>query len=170
MLAVARSDRLARTAVDLLRLYECAQAEGWTLAALDAPAGLRGPEGHLYLGIRALFAEFEAAMARARTREALSVARNRGVRLGRPSRHDQAAKALAARMRLGGSSYGQIAAALTAAGIATPTGNTAWARSSVQSLLRTVAHDSAARDRAEAHQGSSECPSSDRDIPPQQAA
>ncbi len=149
VLAVARSDRLARTAIELLQLHERAEAEGWTLAALDAPGELTGPEGRMYLGVRAVFAEFEAAMASARTCDALAVARSRGVRLGRRSQHDDATKALAAQLRSSGHSYGQIATALTEAGIATPTGNTQWKRSSVQSLLRTIDHDRQARAQAD---------------------
>ncbi len=141
--------RLAHSAIELLQLHERSEDEGWTLAALDAPAELTGPEGQLYLGVRAVFAEFEAAMAGARTSDALDIARSRGVRLGRPSQHDDATKALAAQLRASGHSYGQIAAALTEAGIATPTGNTQWTRSSVQSLLRTIDHDRQARAQAD---------------------
>ncbi|WP_419838191.1 recombinase family protein [Candidatus Poriferisodalis sp.] len=149
VLAVARSDRLARSAIELLQLHQRAEDEGWTLAALDAPTELTGPEGRLYLGVRAVFAEFEAAMAGARTADALEIARSRGVRLGRPSRHDDATKALAAQLRASDHSYGQIAAALTETGIRTPTGNTQWTRSSVQSLLRTIEHDRQARAQAD---------------------
>ena len=118
---------------------------------MDTPIDLTGHEGQLYIGIRALFAEFEAAIAGARTSEALEVARSRGVRLGRPSRHDEATKALAAALRAEGRSYGQIAAALTDAGITTPSGNTQWSRSSVQSLLRTIEHDRQAHTHAQHH-------------------
>ena len=151
VLAVARSDRLARSTIELLQLHERAQAEGWTLAALDTPVDLTGHEGQLYIGIRALFAEFEAAMAGTRTSEALDIARQRGVRLGRPSRHSETTKALAAHLRADGQSYGQIAAELTEAGICTPNGNAEWTRSSVQSLLRTIEHDRQAQKRAERH-------------------
>lgn len=151
VLAVARSDRLARSAIELLQLHERAQAEGWTLAALDTPVDLTGHEGQLYIGIRALFAEFEAAMAGTRTSEALQVARQRGVRLGRPSQHDEATKQLAAGLRADGHSYGQIATALTQTGTATPSGNPQWSRSSVQSLLRTIEHDRQARTHAQQH-------------------
>ncbi|MXV86697.1 MAG: hypothetical protein F4117_15115 [Acidimicrobiales bacterium] len=151
VLAVARSDRLARSAIELLQLHERAEAEGWTLAALDPPIDLTEPEGRLYIGIRALFAEFEAAMAGARTSEALDVAKRRGVRLGRPSQHSETTKALAAGLRADGRSYGQIAAELAEAGICTPNGNTEWTRSSVQSLLRTIEHDRQAHAHAERH-------------------
>ena len=152
VLAVARSDRLARSTIELLRLYERSQTEGWTLAALDAPMGIDGPECRMYIGFRALIAEFEADMARARTTEALEIARQRGTRFGRPSRHSEATKKLAARLRSTGHSVAQIAAALTDAGIATPTGSTTWSRSSAKSLLRTIDHDAAARANAQAHQ------------------
>lgn len=151
VLAVARSDRLARSTIELLHLHERAHAEGWTLAALDAPVDLAGPDGRLYLGVRALFGEFEAAMAGARTSEALEVARQRGVRLGRPSQHTEATKELAERLRAEGRSYGQIATELTKTGTATPSGNPQWSRSSVQSLLRTVEHDRQARAHAQRH-------------------
>ncbi len=151
VLAVARSDRLARSTIELLQLHERAQTEGWTLAALDAPVELTNPSGVLYIGVRALFSEFEARMASARTCEALEIARSRGVRLGRPSRQSEAAKTLAAQLRAEGRSYGQIAAALTETGITTPTGNTEWKRSSVQSLLRTIELDRQAQALADLH-------------------
>ena len=151
VLAVARSDRLARSTIELLQLHERAQAEGWTLAALDTPVDLTGHEGQLYIGIRALFAEFEAAMTGARTSEALQVARHRGMRLGRPSRHSEATKELAAELRADGRSHGQIAAALTETGIPTPSGKPEWSRSSVQSLLRTIEHDRQAQAHALHH-------------------
>ncbi|WP_420444854.1 recombinase family protein [Candidatus Poriferisodalis sp.] len=77
VLAAARGDRVARSTIELLGLYECAEAEaeGWSLAALDAPVGLQGPESRLFIGVRAVIAEFETAMARARTTDALHAAR-----------------------------------------------------------------------------------------------
>ncbi|WP_423920053.1 recombinase family protein [Candidatus Poriferisodalis sp.] len=152
VLAAARGDRLARSVIELLGLYERAEAEGWKLVTLDAPAGLAGPESRLFVGVRALIAEFEAAMARARTTDALHAARLRGQRLGRPSRHAESTKALAAQLRSAGHSQGQIAAALTQASIPTPTGSTAWSRSSVASLLRTLDHDAAAKAHRQARQ------------------
>lgn len=168
VLVVARSDRLARSLLELLHLHERAQDEGWTLVALDLPVGIAGPEGRLFIGLRGLVAEFEAAMARARTTDALAVVRSRGVRLGRPSRHGKATKELAARRRAEGASHGQIAAELTSLGIPTPTGKTVWTRSSAQSLLRTVAHDAAACARAEAHRKAHGLPG-DTGAPPRQA-
>ncbi|WP_419920219.1 recombinase family protein [Candidatus Poriferisodalis sp.] len=178
VLAVARSDRLARSTIDLLRLYERAEAEGWTLVALDAPDGLGHPESRLFVGIRAVIAEFEAGMARARTVEALEAARRRGRRLGRPSRHAESTKALCAQLRSADHSLGQIAAALTNAEIPTPTGNTAWSRSSVASLLRTIELDNKAHANARAHRQAQQDRSSDTEAsqqhptgePPQKAA
>lgn len=170
VLAVARSDRLARSTIELLQLYERAESEGWTLAALDAPVDLAGPEGRLFIGVRALISEFEADMARARTTEALGIARLRGIRFGRPSKHDEATKALAARLRADGHSLAQIAAALTSAGVLTPTGKATWGRSSVQSLLRTIEHDAAARARAQAHQQAQQSTREATDPPVQDAA
>ena len=161
---------LARSTIELLRLYERAEIEGWTLAALDAPVGLACPESHLFIGVRALISEFESAMASARTTEALAIARSRGVRLGRPSQHDEATKTLASHARAEGRSLAQIAAELTSLGILTPTGKTTWSRSSVQSLMRTIAHDQATRDRAEAHDRAQLPPSRDNDPPPPRAA
>ncbi len=170
VLAVARSDRLARSTIELLRLYERSQAEGWTLAVLDFPAGLSGPEGRMCIGFRALVAEFESDMARIRTNEALEIARLRGTRFGRPSRHSEPTKQLASRLRSAGHSLAQIAAALTDAGIATPTGGTAWSRSSARSLLRTIDHDTAARANAQAHQQALTRPDNDGDPPSQHGA
>lgn len=167
VLAVARTDRLARSTIELLRLYERSQAEGWMLAALDFPADLSGPEGRMCIGFRALVAEFESDMAAIRTTEALETARLRGTRLGRPSRHSEHTKQLAARLRSTGHSLAEIAAALTQAGIATPTGNTTWTRSSARSLLRTIEHDAAAQAHAQAHQHALTRTDNDRNPPNQ---
>ena len=152
VLAAARGDRLARSTIELLQLYERAEAEGSELLTLDAPAGLAGPESRLFIGVRAIIAEFEAAMARARTTDALHAARLRGQRLGRPSRHAEATKALAAQLRSAGHSLSHIAAALTDADIPTPTGKTTWSRSSAASLMRTIDHDAAAQAHRQARQ------------------
>ena len=170
ILAVARSDRLARSTIELLRLYERSQAEGWTLAALDHPLGVGGPEFRMYIGVRALVAEFEADMARARTTEALQTARLRGVRFGRPSRHSEPTKKFAARLRSAGHSVAQIAAALTDAAIATPTGSTTWSRASAQSLLRTIDHDTAARANVRRHQQAQQRSDNGSDAPGRPAA
>ncbi|WP_420444857.1 recombinase family protein [Candidatus Poriferisodalis sp.] len=169
MLATARGDRLARSTIELLRLYERAEAEGWTLVSLDAPGGLGGPESRLFVGVRAVIAEFEAGMTRARTTEALDAARRRGQRLGRPSRHAETTKALATQLRSAGHSLNQIAVALTTAGVLTPTGNTAWSRSSVASLLRTIDLDDQARANAQAHRQARQQRDNSTELPQQHA-
>ncbi|WP_420436804.1 recombinase family protein [Candidatus Poriferisodalis sp.] len=170
VLVVARSDRLARTMLELLRLYERAESEGWMLVCLDAPFDVESPESRLFIGVRAAIAEFEAAMAKARTAEALGVARLRGVRSGRPSKHSEATKQLAAQLRAAGCSLAEIAAALTDVGVVTPAGNDTWSRSSVQSLLRTVNLDNQARANAEAHRRAHTGRDPDTEAPQQRAA
>ena len=76
MLVIAKLDRLSRNAAFLLTLRD----SGVRFAAVDLPEG-----NDLRVGIMALVAQAEREAISRRTREALAVARSRGVRLGNPT-------------------------------------------------------------------------------------
>jgi DNA invertase Pin-like site-specific DNA recombinase len=75
-LVIAKLDRLSRNAAFLLTLRD----SGVRFAAVDLPEA-----NDLTVGIMALVAQAEREAISRRTKEALSVARSRGVRLGNPN-------------------------------------------------------------------------------------
>ena len=82
VLVIAKLDRLSRNAAFLLTLRD----SGVRFAAVDLPEA-----NDLTVGIMALVAQQEREAISRRTKEALSVARSRGVRLGQPERRRGAA-------------------------------------------------------------------------------
>ena len=147
-LVVAKLDRLARNVAFVSALMEA----GVEFVAADMPTVNR-----LTIHILAAVAEEEARLISVRTKAALAAAKVRGVQLGNPqlragdpahARMATAAKVAQADTRAadvvpiirqeqaaGATSLGQIAAALTARGIPTPSGSGVWHRATVQRVL-----------------------------------
>ena len=138
VLMASRVDRLARNNLETLLLFDRAERAGWELITLDAPEGTKTHGGRLLVGILAVIAAHESAMARARTTAALQTAQRNGTQLGRPSRQPEEARALATQLHAEGYSLRGIAAALEVAGILTATGKTTWHHSSVATLLKSI--------------------------------
>lgn len=144
-LLIAKLDRLARNAAFLLTLRD----SGVSFVAADMPQADK-----LTVGIMALFAEHERDMISKRTKEALAMAKLRGVRLGNPKPEEASrlgaraneAKAsafagnllpLVSELRSKGMTLRQIAAELTARAIPTARGG-AWEATTVRNMLRRV--------------------------------
>jgi DNA invertase Pin-like site-specific DNA recombinase len=152
-LLVAKLDRLARDAAFLLNL----QRAGVEFVACDLPGANR-----LTVGILAVVAEEEARLISVRTKAALAVAKQRGVRLGTPANlsHDHRiegaaasvrARREAARRRLddlapivleltrdGAATAAALARALNERGIPTPRGKR-WNPIQTSRLLKSLA-------------------------------
>jgi DNA invertase Pin-like site-specific DNA recombinase len=60
--------------------------------ALDSPADLTSPTGEAMAGVLAVFAQLDRRLIGERTREALAIKRESGVRLGRPRLIDPASR------------------------------------------------------------------------------
>ena len=146
ILVIAKLDRLARNARFLLSVIEGTGDAG--VAFCDVPALPAGPVGKFMLTQMAAVAELEAGLTSQRTKAALAAAKARGVKLGNPTLRAGtpeaarvAADALAQRARekaagalpyieqarkAGAVTLAQLAQALTARGVATPSGRGTW--------------------------------------------
>jgi DNA invertase Pin-like site-specific DNA recombinase len=155
-LIVAKLDRLARNAEFLLSVVR-ESGEGGVVFT-DLPQLPAGASGKFILTLFAAVAELEAGLISQRTRAALTAAKARGVKLGnpnlKPGSAEVAAKARAARAqqalervqallpyitaakRAGASSLREIALAMEARGIRTPSGRTNWHPATVLHVLR----------------------------------
>ncbi len=82
LLVVAKRDRLARDVVVAAMVERLAERAGARVLAADGTGNQEGPEGQLMRGIVDVFAQYERALIRSRTRAALAVKRGRGERVG----------------------------------------------------------------------------------------
>jgi DNA invertase Pin-like site-specific DNA recombinase len=148
-LLVAKLDRLSRNVVFLRTLIE----SGVDVAFCDLPHLPPGAMGRFMLTQMAAVAELEAGLTSERTRAALQAARQRGVKLGgyrgspppppaasaavRAAKADARAEQIMPtlnELREAGMSLHQMAAELTARGIATPRGGN-WTATSVRRAM-----------------------------------
>lgn len=82
LLVVAKRDRLARNAFNATVVERLVTKAHATVASADGAPTEDTPEARLLRGILDLFAEYELALIRARTRVALAVKKQRGERTG----------------------------------------------------------------------------------------
>ena len=145
---IAKIDRLSRDAAFLLTLRKA----GVDIVAADMPhAGL------LEFGVRAVVAQHEREEISKRTKQALQAAKARGVVLGCPTpeigsaagnaaiqaRANSYADRIASTLRdvitvSGASTLRELASALSSRGVQTPRGNTEWAASQVNALIKRL--------------------------------
>ena len=140
VLVAPKLDRLARSLVDFVGIFERARKQGWRLAIGDVPIDLSSPMGEALAGVLAVFAQLERRMIGERTAVALAEAKKRGVRIGRPpgfksNRTPPEARELIVRRRAEGLSYRQIASELTGAGMPTALGRTNWSAEAVRQVV-----------------------------------
>jgi DNA invertase Pin-like site-specific DNA recombinase len=140
-LVVAKLDRLSRSLKDLGGYLERAASKGWALVVLDPGVDTSTPHGEAMAGIAGVFARLEARLISQRTKEALAVARARGVRLGRPPADAPHLRVVRRRAKLmrrrGGRSLARIAEQFNAEGVPTPTGDGRWHPMTVGRLVAT---------------------------------
>ena len=147
VLLVAKRDRLARDVLTAALVERLCEREGARVQAADGAGNGEGPEAQLLRGIVDLFAQYERAVIRARTKAALAVKKARGERTGgvpmgsrvgeggmlAADDVERGAVARARELRGEGKSLRQIASALAAEGHA-PRGKK-W---HVETLARVV--------------------------------
>jgi DNA invertase Pin-like site-specific DNA recombinase len=145
---IAKIDRLSRDAAFLLTLRKA----GVDIIAADMPNA-----GTLEFGVRAVVAQHEREEISKRTKQALQAAKARGVVLGCPTpeigsaagnaaiqaRANSYADRIAPILRdvitvSGASTLRELASALSSRGVQTPRGNTEWAASQVNALIKRL--------------------------------
>ena len=141
ILVAAKVDRLARDLGDLNALRKRAEAEGWLLAVADGSVDLTTPHGRAMFGMLGVFAELEAELIQARTRDALNAKRAKGENIGRKSALSLEVRRRIVADREAGVPWRTIVANLNAEGVPTGQGGSRWHLSSLQK-----AHASAVAD------------------------
>jgi len=135
-LVVAKLDRLSRSLADFANLMERSRRRGWALIALDLGIDTTTPSGELLSSVVASVAQYERRLIGQRTKEALAVKRQQGVRLGRPPVVDAGTASHIRRLRHAGCSFSQIADKLNAEHVRSPLGGR-WYRSGVRRIALT---------------------------------
>ena len=82
-LVFTKIDRLARSARDLQNLIHDLEAQGVSVLALDQTIDTRTPHGKAFLGMLAVFAEFETNIRKERQLEGIAKAKTEGKYTGR---------------------------------------------------------------------------------------
>lgn len=82
VLLVAKRDRIARDVMLAAMVERLAERAGARILSADGTGNADGPEGMLIRGIADLFAQYERALIRTRTRAALAVKKARGELVG----------------------------------------------------------------------------------------
>lgn len=149
-LVVAKLDRLARNAPFLLTVYEGLKERAAGVHFCDLPDLPTGPMGLFFVSLMAAIARLERDMTSVRTKDALAAAKARGVKLGNPNLRSDgagAARRRAARefarevlpkidaaRKAGCNTLTELAGAMTARGIRTPSGCTRWSAEQVRRI------------------------------------
>jgi len=115
-LVVASLSRLSRSVLDFATLSERSRREGWGLVVCDL-VDTTTPQGEALASVIATFAQLERRLIGQRTRDALAVRKQQGVRLGRPRSVAPADAGRAQRLRARGLTLCAIAARLTGLGL-----------------------------------------------------
>jgi DNA invertase Pin-like site-specific DNA recombinase len=134
-LVISKMDRLSRSLLDFVTIMAEAQKQGWCLIALDAPADPSTPTGEAMVSILATLAQWERRVIGIRTKEALAIKKQEGVRLGRPRTLPDRVRKRIQRERAKKKSLAAIADALNRDQIPTGHGGARWHPSTVRAVL-----------------------------------
>jgi DNA invertase Pin-like site-specific DNA recombinase len=146
-LVVSKLDRLSRSVPDFGSLLETANKQGWFLVMLDLGGetlDTSTPMGKAMASMAVIMAQFEREVNGLRTKEALAVRRSIGIGKpgglkgpqGRPPLVSSDAVKFINTRRRTGDSFKVIAGKLTAKGIPTPMGGSAWNWGTVRMISR----------------------------------
>lgn len=137
-LIVSKLDRLSRSIVNAANIIEAAQAQGWSLVALDLGVDLTTAAGRMVAMNLINFAQFERELIGERTRDALAVKKLRGERVGRPRDASTNVVRRIVADRDSGSSFDAIAKALEVEGTRSPRGGRKWHSSTVRRIYQSA--------------------------------
>jgi DNA invertase Pin-like site-specific DNA recombinase len=139
-LVAAKLDRLSRSVVDFANLMAWCDQAGVALVALDMGIDTSTPSGRLVANVMAAVAEWERETIGQRTRDAATIRRAQGAKMGRPGVRDSRPD-LAERIsteRAAGATWQAIADRLNRENLPTIRGGAMWRVSSVQSAAGYV--------------------------------
>lgn len=154
VLLVAKRDRIARDTFVAAMVERLAEKAGATVQSADGVGNGNGPEAQLLRGIVDVFAQYERAMIRARTKAALAVKKRKGERVGsipygwklaedgiqlEVETTEQRVMELAHELRAEGLSLRAIGAALEESGVLPPRRSKQWHPETVKALLASEA-------------------------------
>ena len=83
VLVVAKLDRLSRSVAQGAQVMERAKRKGWSLVALDFGLDTTTPAGEMVANVILSTAQYERRLIGQRTRDALAIKREQGIKLGR---------------------------------------------------------------------------------------
>jgi DNA invertase Pin-like site-specific DNA recombinase len=109
VLMVYKVDRLARSLSDLLRVLAEVTKAGASFKSLTEPIDTTTPAGRMLIQLLGAFAEFERAIIIERCSAGRRVAKERGIRFGRPSALTESQIRRAQAMRNDGATMAEIA-------------------------------------------------------------
>jgi DNA invertase Pin-like site-specific DNA recombinase len=134
-LVVSKIDRLSRSIIAFAQILKRSRANEWKLVALDMGVDFSTPQGKLLGSQLISFAEYEAEIIGARTKDALRVKAAEGVKLGHPyPGADPRTRRRIRNLRSRGHALGKIAERLNKESVPTPSGSGRWHASSVRAV------------------------------------
>lgn len=128
-------DRLGRSAVDLLNLYQSLEDKGVALVTIEDSIDTSTAHGRMLRTILAAVSEFERELISERVKIGMAEAKVQGVHLGRRSTLPGEIRARMVSMRAGGQTLTQIAETLNGEKVPTATGAGTWHANTVRRYL-----------------------------------
>lgn len=136
VLVVTKLDRLSRSVMDFGQVLRDAKRRGWAVTCLDPDVDTTTANGKLVAGILMQVAEWEAEVISERTKAAMSAAKTRGAKFGKPSPLPAKTLSTIRRLRKRGLGAPRITAWLNDHDVPTPSGKGArWHVVQVQRVL-----------------------------------
>lgn len=101
-LVAVRTDRIARSAIQVLLLANQLEKMGVNMVLLDLGVDTRTPAGKLILGVMASLGQWERENLKEKQKKGIEAARKRGIHLGRPGKFTKSGLDIAIDMYLEG--------------------------------------------------------------------